>query len=168
MKARFSPRTRMTPGVNALRGFAVAALATFAVGLAVAQQTPATPAKPAAAALSSNLPVPLDRTARYAINGKRIDIAIPYPRSATASRVWFFAESENLFLYNAPQSARRTGDWLIVSGEVKKPFAAPIDGLLRFNDAQGLQVRAAPGAISSCTNARAAATIVSREGMVAA
>ena len=95
----------------------------------------------------SNLPVPLDRTALYAINGKRIDIAIPYPRSATASRVWFFAESENLFLYNAPQSARRTGDWLIVSGEVKKPFAAPIDGLLRFNDAQGLQVRAAPGAI---------------------
>ena len=58
MKARFSSRTRTAPGMNALRGFAVAALATFAVGLAVAQQTPATPAKPAAAALSSNLPVP--------------------------------------------------------------------------------------------------------------
>ncbi|OYY69459.1 MAG: hypothetical protein B7Y00_02625 [Sphingomonadales bacterium 17-56-6] len=95
----------------------------------------------------SNLPVPLDRTARYAIDGKRIDIAIPYPRSAAASSIWFFAESENLFLYNAAQSARRTGDWLIVSGEVKKPFAAPIDGLLRFNDAQGLQLRATPGVI---------------------
>lgn len=95
----------------------------------------------------SNLPVPLDRTARYAIDGKRIDIAIPYPRSAAISSIWFFAESENLFLYNAAQSARRTGDWLIVSGEVKKPFAAPIDGLLRFNDAQGLQLRATPGVI---------------------
>ncbi|KGM52671.1 D-alanyl-D-alanine carboxypeptidase [Lysobacter daejeonensis GH1-9] len=42
--------------MTALRGFAVAALATFAVGLAVAQQTPS-PAKPPAA-LSSALPVP--------------------------------------------------------------------------------------------------------------
>ena len=57
MKARFSPRTRTAPGMTALRGFAVAALATFAVGLAVAQQTPSTPAKPPAA-LSSALPVP--------------------------------------------------------------------------------------------------------------
>ena len=59
MKVRFSPRTRVTPGVSALRGFAVAALATFAVGIAVAQQTPSTPAKPEPArALSSDLPVP--------------------------------------------------------------------------------------------------------------
>ena len=95
----------------------------------------------------SALPVPLDRTALYAIDDNRIDIAIPYPRSADAGRVWFFAQSENLFRYAAPQSARRTGDWLIVSSEVKEPFAGAIEGLLRFNDAQGLEVRAVPGAI---------------------
>jgi DsbC/DsbD-like thiol-disulfide interchange protein/cytochrome c biogenesis protein CcdA/thiol-disulfide isomerase/thioredoxin len=95
----------------------------------------------------SALPVPLDRTALYAIDGNRIDIAIPYPRSADASRVWFFAQSENLFRYSAPQSARRSGNWLIVSSEVKKPFDARIDGLLRFNDAQGLEVRAIPGLV---------------------
>jgi thiol:disulfide interchange protein len=95
----------------------------------------------------SALPVPLDRKARYALQGNRIDIAIPYPRSADASRVWFFAQSENLFRYAAPQSARRTGDWLIVSSEVKEPFAGEIEGLLRFNDAQGLDVRATPGDI---------------------
>jgi len=95
----------------------------------------------------STLPVPLDRNALYAIEGNRIDIAIPYPRSADASRVWFFAQSENLFRYAAPQTARRNGDWLIVSGEVKEPFAGEIDGLLRFNDAQGLEVRAVPGTI---------------------
>ena len=95
----------------------------------------------------SALPVPLDRKARYTIQGNRIDIAIPYPRSADADRVWFFAQSENLFRYATPQSARRTGDWLIVSSEVKEPFAGEIEGLLRFNDAQGLDVRATPGDI---------------------
>lgn len=95
----------------------------------------------------SALPVPLDRKARYAFRGNRIDIAIPYPRSADAGRVWFFAQSENLFRYAAPQSARRNGDWLIVSSEVKELFAGEIEGLLRFNDAQGLEVRAVPGTI---------------------
>jgi DsbC/DsbD-like thiol-disulfide interchange protein/cytochrome c biogenesis protein CcdA len=95
----------------------------------------------------SALPVPLDRNALYAIDGNRIDIAIPYPRSADASRVWFFAQRENLFRYAAPQAARRSGDWLIVSSEVKAPFAGEIDGLLRFNDAQGLGIRATPGIV---------------------
>ena len=95
----------------------------------------------------SALPVPLDRRALYAINGNRIDIAIPYPRSADASRVWLFAQSENVLRYAAPQSARRTGDWLIVSGEVKEPFSGEIDGLLRVTDAQGLEVRATPGIV---------------------
>ena len=95
----------------------------------------------------SALPVPLDRNALYEINGDRIDIAIPYPRSADASRVWFFAQSDNLFRYAAAQNARRTGDWLIVSGQVKTPFAGQINGLLRFNDAQGLDVRATPGVV---------------------
>lgn len=95
----------------------------------------------------SALPVPLDRAAQYEIKGARIDLAIPYPQSAEASGVWFFAKSDKLFRYSAPQSARRTGDWLIVSGEVKKPFDGQIDGLLRFNDAQGLEVRAMPGAV---------------------
>ena len=93
----------------------------------------------------SALPVPLDRAALYQVNGKRIDIAIPYPRSADVGRVWFFAESENKLLYAAPQTVRRTGDWLIVSSEVKKPFDGQLDGLLRFNDAQGLLVRAIRG-----------------------
>ena len=97
----------------------------------------------------SALPVPLDRSALYQLDGKRIEIAIPYPRSAKAERVWFFAQTEKLFLYAAPQSARRVGDWLVVSGEVKAGFDGQIDGLLRFNDAQGLEVRAVAGAVPS-------------------
>jgi len=93
------------------------------------------------------LPVPLDRQAVYEINGKRISIAIPYPKSAAAEKVWFFARTENVLRYAAMQSARRTGDWLVVTGEVDKSFNGQIDGLLRFGDGQGLEVRAMPGAV---------------------
>lgn len=93
------------------------------------------------------LPVPLDRQAVYEINGKRIAIAIPYPKGAEAENVWFFARSENVLRYAATQSARRTGDWLVVTGEIDKIFNGRIDGLLRFGDAQGLEVRAMPGAV---------------------
>lgn len=95
----------------------------------------------------SALPVPLDRQAVYAIDGKRISLAIPYPKSAGVADVWFFPRTEKLFRYAAAQSARRTGDWLIVTGEVDSGFNGQIDGLLRFNDAQGLEVRALPGVV---------------------
>jgi len=97
----------------------------------------------------SALPVPLDRAANYAIDGNRISIAIPYPRTASAERVWFFSRSDGVLRYAAPQGARRTGDWLIVTSEVKKPFSGEIAGLLRFNDAEGLEVRASLGAVPS-------------------
>lgn len=93
------------------------------------------------------LPVPLDRQAVYAIDGKRISIAIPYPKSADAQNIWFFAKTENVLRYAAPQSARRTGNWLVVNGEIDEAFEGQIDGLLRFGDAQGLEVRAMPGAV---------------------
>jgi DsbC/DsbD-like thiol-disulfide interchange protein/cytochrome c biogenesis protein CcdA len=95
----------------------------------------------------SALPVPLDRQAVYAIDGKRISVAIPYPNSAGAQKVWFFARTENMFRYAAAQSARRTGDWLVIDAEVDKAFSGRIDGLLRFGDAQGLEVRAVPGVV---------------------
>ncbi len=93
------------------------------------------------------LPVPLDREARYTIDGKQINIAIPYPKGAGIENIWFFPATENVFRYAAPQSARRTGDWLVVSGEIDKAFGGRIDGLLRFGEAQGLEVRAMPGAV---------------------
>ena len=58
---------------------------------------------PASTRGAARLPVPLDREARYAIDGKRISIAIPYPKSAGVENVWFFPQTENLFRYAAPQ-----------------------------------------------------------------
>ena len=123
--------------------------ATLSVPLTVGSGTIADADRARFDAWRSALPVPLDRSALYQIDGKRIEIAIPYPRSAKAERVWFFAQTEKLFRYAAPQSARRVGEWLVVSGEVKAGFDGRIDGLLRFNDAQGLEVRAVAGAVPS-------------------
>lgn len=97
----------------------------------------------------SALPVPLDRQGRYRIKGQKIEIAIPYPARAGVGDVWFFAQTEDLFRYAAPQKARRTGDWLVVSAGVSNGFDDAIDGLLRFGEAQGLEIRAMPGAVPS-------------------
>jgi DsbC/DsbD-like thiol-disulfide interchange protein/cytochrome c biogenesis protein CcdA len=93
------------------------------------------------------LPAIMDQTARYAITGARIEIAVPIARGSKAAMPYFFPATEKLFRYPAPQTARRTGDWLIVSGEVKSPYSQIITGVLRINDGQGLAVNAKPGAI---------------------
>ena len=95
------------------------------------------------------LPVPLDRQASYAINGKSISLAIPFPEGAAADKVWFFPQTQNVFRYAAPQTARRTGNWLILTGGVDKAFDGQIDGLLRFGDGQGIELRAVPGSVPS-------------------
>jgi DsbC/DsbD-like thiol-disulfide interchange protein/cytochrome c biogenesis protein CcdA len=93
------------------------------------------------------LPVPLDRTARYTITGKAIEIAIDYPATAPVGDVYFFPLTEKLFRYSSPQSARRVGDNLIIKAQVSTGFDAPIIGLLRYADGQGLNIRAVPGAM---------------------
>lgn len=99
------------------------------------------------------LPAALDRQGVYAIKGRTISVAIPFPESADAKDIWFFPQTENVFRYAAQQSARRIGDWLVVSGEIDKPFSGRIDGVLRFGDSQGLIVRAISGAVPQGGNA---------------
>jgi DsbC/DsbD-like thiol-disulfide interchange protein/cytochrome c biogenesis protein CcdA len=93
------------------------------------------------------LPMMMDQNALYAIKGNVIDIAIPFANGAAVDRPYFFAKTEQLFRYAAPQSARRTGNWLVISGRVDKGFDGPITGLLRIGEGQGLSVLAKPGAI---------------------
>ena len=94
----------------------------------------------------SAIPVPLDQNARYAISGKTYAIAIPYPASAPLDRPYFFALTTDRIRYAAPQAARRAGDWLIITTEAQGQ-AAPVDGLLRIGDGQGLLIRTVAGPI---------------------
>ncbi len=91
------------------------------------------------------LPSPLDREGRYNIVGKRIALAVPFPKSAAIGPVYFFAETPDIFRYAAPQKARRDGDFLIIQGEIGSAPAGAITGLLRIGEGRGLSVRARPG-----------------------
>ncbi len=97
------------------------------------------------------LPVPLDRKARYAIRGKRIEIAIPYPADATVERPYFFPLTSAAIDYALPQKTRRAGDWLVVESGVaqstQQPLTATISGVLRYSEDKGLAVEAESGLI---------------------
>lgn len=93
------------------------------------------------------LPQPMDQPSLYAIKGDRIEIAIPFASTAQADQAYFFAETTDLFRYAAPQSVRRSGDWLIVTSAVTAPYSGEIKGLLRIGSDRGLMVRAVPGAV---------------------
>jgi thiol:disulfide interchange protein len=99
------------------------------------------------------LPVPLDRAARYAVTGKRIEIAIPYPASTAIAQPYFFPASAGVIDHMAPQTFRRTADWLVVETALSptRKEAAPesIDGLFRIGAYEGLMVAAQPGAVPS-------------------
>ena len=91
-------------------------------------------------------PVPLDRAGRFAVEGKRLQIAIPYPASAPLDHPYFFALTQNRVRYAAPQTAKRSGDWLVIESEAGTE-PGPIEGLLRIGDGQGLWVRSVAGTI---------------------
>jgi DsbC/DsbD-like thiol-disulfide interchange protein/cytochrome c biogenesis protein CcdA len=95
----------------------------------------------------SVIPVPLDQAARYSIQGKSIDIAIPFPKTATLDHPYFFPLTGNVFQYSAPQSARRVGDWLVIHTGLTTPTNTPVQGMLRIGKGQGLILKATPGAI---------------------
>lgn len=97
------------------------------------------------------LPVPLDRKARYAVSGKRIEIAIPYPAGATVEQPYFFPLTSAAIDYASPQKTRRAGDWLVVETGVaqtsEQPLTGTISGVLRYREDKGLAVEAETGLI---------------------
>ncbi len=95
----------------------------------------------------SVIPVPLDQPARYSVQGKSIDIAIPFPKTATLDHPYFFPLTGNVFNYSAPQSARRVGDWLVIRTGLSGTAKGSIDGMIRIGKGQGLLLSAKPGAV---------------------
>ena len=97
------------------------------------------------------LPVPLDREARYAVNGKAIQIAVPFPAKAALAEPYFFPLTLELFDYVAPQKLRRVGDWLIIETQLSPDFKGQppesIEGLIRTGKDKGLLIKAKAGAV---------------------
>lgn len=93
------------------------------------------------------LPVPIKSAGRYKLAGKRIEIAIPFPKSATLEKPYFFPLTDEVIDYMAPQRARRSGDWLVIETQVKRPPEAALEGLLRIGPEQGLLVKTVVGPV---------------------
>jgi thiol:disulfide interchange protein len=97
------------------------------------------------------LPVPLDREALYAVNGKTVQIAVPFPANAKLAEPYFFPVTLELVDYVAPQKMMRVGDWLVIetqlSAEFKDQPPESFEGLLRIGKNQGLLIKAKAGAV---------------------
>ncbi len=92
-------------------------------------------------------PLPLGQPASYELKGGKVRIAIPFPKGRAVSDPYFFALTDRVVDYAAPQTISRKGDSLIV--EVKAANgAAPkgaIDGLIAIGPDRGLMLVARPG-----------------------
>ncbi|MFC4291459.1 protein-disulfide reductase DsbD family protein [Sphingorhabdus arenilitoris] len=98
------------------------------------------------------LPVPLDQKGRYRIDGKMIEIAVPFPADADIGAPYFFPKTEKLFAYSAAQKARRNGDMVIIrtgvdSYNIASFGGGDVNGVLRYGEGRGVIVTLQNGAI---------------------
>jgi thiol:disulfide interchange protein/DsbC/DsbD-like thiol-disulfide interchange protein len=95
------------------------------------------------------LPVPLDRESLFAVTGKTVEIAIPYPAKADVAQPYFFPLVSGQLDHMAAQKLRRNGDWLIVETQLSGDPPVAIEGLVRIGAEQGLLIKAKPGKVAA-------------------
>jgi DsbC/DsbD-like thiol-disulfide interchange protein/cytochrome c biogenesis protein CcdA len=93
------------------------------------------------------LPRTLASSARFALDGERIEVAVPLPASLPIGEPYFFPAEDGAVDYAAPQSFRRDGDTLIASLKRRRGDPPTLSGVLALGDGRGLEVRAVPGAV---------------------
>lgn len=95
---------------------------------------------------------PLDRAASFAIAGKTLRVAIPFPNGMALRDPHLFIANERLVSYAAPQTFRRIGEMLV--GELPlDPYgtgkADRLSGILAFGDGGGVAFKAGLGPVPS-------------------
>jgi thiol:disulfide interchange protein len=91
------------------------------------------------------LPQPLATLGHFAVEGDKLRVAIPLPASVDTRELYVFPITDNVD-YEAPQSFKRAGDWVIANLEAKKA-PAQFSGVLALSDGRGLEFRAVPGTV---------------------
>lgn len=92
----------------------------------------------------------LDASARFAIAGQTLRLAIPLPASVGLADPHVFVGTQRLVAYAAPQTFRRVGDMLVTEiplDEFGEGKADALTGILAFGDRAGVRFAAAPGAV---------------------
>jgi DsbC/DsbD-like thiol-disulfide interchange protein/cytochrome c biogenesis protein CcdA len=95
------------------------------------------------------LPRPLASPAKFALNGDRIEIAVPLPESVAIGEPYFFPADDGPIDYAAPQGFRRNGDWLIAELKRRRGEPRQLSGVLSLGDGRGLEIKAVPGDVPS-------------------
>jgi DsbC/DsbD-like thiol-disulfide interchange protein/cytochrome c biogenesis protein CcdA len=92
------------------------------------------------------LPQPLATVGHFQTVGNRLRVAIPLPASVSVQRPYLFSITNDAVDYEAPQSFKRSGDWMIADLAMKKP-PARFSGVVEIADGKGLEFQAVPGPI---------------------
>src|SRR4051812_19554062 len=89
---------------------------------------------------------PLATPGRFTVEGDRLRVAIPLPASVDVGKPYVFPITDNVVDYEAPQSFRRSGDWVVAKLAIKKA-PARFSGVLALADGRGLEFEATPGSV---------------------
>jgi len=92
------------------------------------------------------LPQPLATVARFAVEGDRLRVAVPLPASVEVREPYLFPITDGVVDYEAPQSFRRSGDW-VVADLSKKAEPQKFSGVFASAGDRGLEFSAVPGAV---------------------
>lgn len=95
----------------------------------------------------ARLPRPLGSDGRFAVDGGRFRLAIPFPAGAEIADPYFFPLTDGAVRYAAPQRVSRTGDMLIVETDAAEARPESVAGVLRTGAHSGLTLNAAPGSV---------------------
>jgi thiol:disulfide interchange protein/DsbC/DsbD-like thiol-disulfide interchange protein len=87
---------------------------------------------------------PLATPAHLAVTGDKLRVAIPLPASVEVREPYVFAITDNVVDYEAPQTFKRAGDWVVAELQMKKA-PAQFAGVLGLADGRGLEFHAVPG-----------------------
>jgi len=92
------------------------------------------------------LPRPLATLGHFSVEGDKLSVAIPLPANVEVREPYIFPITDKAVDYEAPQSFKRAGDWVIAELPLK---AVPkqFSGVLAFADARGLEFTAVPGIV---------------------
>ena len=89
---------------------------------------------------------PITTVGHFTVDAGKLRVAIPLPANIPVGEPYLFPVTDNVVDYEAPQTFRRTGNWLVAELKISK---APTQfaGVLALGDGRGLGFHAVPGAV---------------------
>ena len=89
---------------------------------------------------------PITTVGHFTVDAGKLRVAIPLPANVPVGEPYLFPVTDNVVDYEAPQTFRRTGNWLVAELKISK---APTQfaGVLALGDGRGLGFHAVPGAV---------------------